>query len=150
MNQGMETGQAIPEDGEQLELDFSEPESTNRVLAITLAEDGKISLNTTGTFQVHEVFGAIYTTLADLTIQQFVFPGLKQVIASNKLSVSSAADRNNNLFNEINENIIELSRIISSSGGVSSATSVPPPDKTVKLMAGLEDLLSSFKQVAST
>lgn len=128
----MNTGEAIAIEPEQLEMDLANDSTelpTNRTISIGVSGDGKISLNIEGQFQVHEVFGALYTTLADLTIQQFVNPGLKLIIQANRSNAASIVGE----VQSIKERIDSMSNATSSDAG-----------KNKELIEGLTGLLKTF------
>ncbi len=137
------TGKAIPSEEveQQMELDLDNneelvdgPENTvpdARIMAIKLEHDGNVSFNLQGEFQVHEIFGALYTTIADLTVQQFMHPGLKQVIQSGKASEAS-------LIGSIQGLSDQIAAMSTNESGVD--------DKASELVAGLGDLLQSFQK----
>jgi len=136
----MKTGNAVPdEEASQIEMDFDATEEVvaeerDRAILIKLAPDGKVSFNLDGSFQVHEVFGALYTTIVDLTVQQFIHPGLKQVIQGGKNSEANIVGSIQNLSDQI---------------AASSDNDAVRDPKAEGLVAGLAELLKSFEKTDS-
>ena len=85
---GMQTGEAIP-------VHQEDPISQEaKQVIITVAKDGKISMDFKGGIQTHEVFGVLYTSLKDLDNQNFVTPNLIEIY---------------NGIKTVNQNVLDLS-----------------------------------------
>ena len=58
----------------------------NKIMSIIISDSGAIETKFDGNFSSHEAFGALYATLADLTVKTFVHPPLSEILQANKQS----------------------------------------------------------------